>query len=116
MGTFSTAGKNLLLSSLASVYASLHTGDPGDDGANELAGGDPAYARKALALDPADAGQRQDTAHPSFDVPGGSTVAFVGFWTAATGGTFLGAHDVPNESYAAQGFYTLAAANLSLTD
>ena len=47
-----TAGYNAALSGgLANAiqYISVHNGDPSTTGANELAGGSPAYARKAVS-------------------------------------------------------------------
>ena len=47
---YSTLGKNAMLDALGAlaVFVSLHDGDPGESGANEIAGGSPAYARKAV--------------------------------------------------------------------
>jgi hypothetical protein len=96
------------------VYASLHSADPGDTGANEISGGSPAYARKAITWNAAAAGSMDDSNVPVFDVPAGTTVAFVGFWSALTSGTFYGAADVTDESFTNQGTYTLTDADLDL--
>lgn len=90
----------------ATVYASLHTASPGDNGANEVTGGAPAYARKSLVHGAASAGASTGTTLPTFDVPA-CTVAFVGYWDALTGGNFLGYDDVTAEVFAAQGTYTV---------
>lgn len=118
---YSTAGKNLMLDALrgtnptvALAYASLHTADPGDTGANEVTGGTPAYARKAVTMGAASAGAIAATNQPVFDVPGGTTVTHVGFWSAVSGGTFLGYADVTDEVFASQGTYTLTSATLDL--
>ncbi len=118
---YSTAGKNLMLDALrgtnptvAVAYASLHTGSPGDDGANELTGGTPAYARKAITMAAASAGAIAASNQPVFDVPASSTVTHVGFWSAVSGGTFLGYADVTDETFASQGTYTLTSAILDL--
>lgn len=118
---YSAAGKNLMLDALrgtnptvALAYASLHTADPGDDGANEVTGGTPAYARKAITMAAASAGAIAATNQPVFDVPGGTTVTHVGFWSAVSGGTFLGSADVTDETFASQGTYTLTSATLDL--
>lgn len=70
-------------------FISLHTADPGTTGASEVTGGSPAYARKATTW----AGGASDGAvtgsQVEFDAPAG-TYTWVGVWTAATGGTFLG--------------------------
>lgn len=116
MGNLSTIGKNVLLDGLTAVYASLHSGSPGTNGANELTGGSPAYARKELTMGAASGGVRSASNQPTFDIPAGETVAHVGFWDAATAGNFLGSHDVTDEVYGSQGQYTLTNAELSLTD
>jgi hypothetical protein len=58
-------------------------------GANELTGGSPAYARKAAGWSAAAAGNVSIAAGLTFDVPA-STVAFIGGWSAISGGTFRG--------------------------
>ena len=89
----STSGKNTALDGLAAIltFASLHSSIPDNTGSNELAGGTPAYARKAINFSAAASGQMaKDATDPSFDVPASSIVMFVGYWTAVTAGTFLG--------------------------
>lgn len=106
---YSVAAKNLMLNALGAVagFASLHDNDPGDNGANEISGGSPAYARKAHTWNSAASGSMDDSNAPVFDVPAGKTVKYVGMWSAATSGTFYGAAAVTNEVFAAQGTYTL---------
>jgi hypothetical protein len=109
--------KNLMLNALAAVavYASCHTADPGTTGTNEVTGGSPAYARKAITWNSAATGSLDDSNTPVFDIPAGTTVAFVGLWSAVTVGTFYGSFDVTNEAFAAQGTYTLTDGDISLT-
>jgi len=114
MGIFSTDAKNSMLGGINPTYASLHTADPGATGINEVTGGTPAYARKAIVFDAAAAGARALSVDATFDVPA-CTVAYVGYWTAITAGTFLGSDPVTNETFAAQGQYKLLAAGTSLT-
>jgi hypothetical protein len=104
----STAGRNQALNSWAAQaqYASLHTAYPGNNGANEVSGGSPAYARKAISWASASGGRVTQSGSVSFDVPGSTTIGWVGFWTAATGGTFLGSAELgavedPQPFYAA---------------
>jgi len=113
---YGTNGKNEMLDALAAlaVFASLHTADPGDNGANEVTGGTPAYIRKAITWDAAAAGSLNSSNTPVFDVPGSTTVAYAGFWSAESGGTFYGAADVTDEVFAGQGTYTLSDADLDL--
>jgi hypothetical protein len=90
-----TAAKDLMLDALDEAQAagmkfgSLHSAYSAT-GANELTGGSPAYARKAATWNAASGGSKILSASMAFDVAGGSTVRFVGFSTAVTGGTFLG--------------------------
>lgn len=113
MAGLSTAGRNLMLDSgFAPAYASLHSADAGSGGANELAGGTPAYARQPITWGSADAGVRSVPDEVVFDVPPGSTVAEVGYWSDPTGGTFYGSRAVPEESYTGQGTYTIAAGDI----
>jgi len=70
------------------AFVSLHTGDPGSTGASEVAGGNPAYARKALVF-PAAANGATSATEVTFDAPAGAFSHF-GIWSAATGGTFRG--------------------------
>lgn len=106
--TLSVASRNALLNHLASLvtYVSLHTGAPGDSGANELSGGSPSYARKAITWNTASGGTLDSSNAPVFDVPA-STINNVGMWTAITAGTFHGSGALTPETFGAQGTYTL---------
>ena len=111
--TLSVLERMRLLDSTGTQYgfASAHSGDPGATGtANELTGGSPAYARKAITWASATSATPSVKAlaatFPVFDIPAGSTVSHVGFWTLVTGGTYGGCIDVTDEVYAGQGTYT----------
>lgn len=107
-----TAGYNALLSGgLSNViaYASLHSGDPSTTGANELTGGSPAYARKAVSWAAAGSGQQSTNATITWDIPASTTVYHVGFWSAVTAGTFYGYY--PVGGYAAQTAVVLASSD-----
>ena len=80
------AAKNTMLNALTVDTTSLHTAFPGVTGANEVAGGTPAYARKAVTFGAAAGGSRALSAAVTFDVPA-TTVRWFGFWVA---GTFVG--------------------------
>lgn len=71
----------------AATHASLHSADPGTTGANEISGGSPAYARKALTWT-AGTVDGQVTATAVFDVAASQGVTHAGLWDALTGGTF----------------------------
>ncbi len=117
MGTFSTAAKNTMLNAERTncAYASLHSSDPGADGSNEISGGSPAYARKAVTFNAASGGASALNADVTFDVPGSTTVAYVGYWDAETNGNFQGADQVASEDFSSQGQYKLTASGTSLS-
>ena len=69
------------------THASLHSAYS-STGANELSGGSPAYARKALTWAAASGRSKATSASVAFDVPAGSTVAWIGLWDAVTAGDF----------------------------
>jgi hypothetical protein len=114
MSAFTAVAKGIMLDALAAQagFVSLHTGDPGTTGAAEMTG--TGYARAAITWGASSAGAKQGVAAKQ-TVPAGKTVAYLGLWSAATGGTFLGPQDCPDEVYNSAGDYT-ATVNLSLTD
>lgn len=80
--TIPSTTKNNMLNGQAFTLASLHTGFPATTGANEVSGGAPAYAQKAITINAASGGSRLLNAGVTFDVPA-CTVKWVGFWNAA---------------------------------
>lgn len=78
-----TTAKNTMLDALTVDTLSLHSGFPGLTGANEISGGAPAYARKAVTFAAASGGSRATSATVTFDVPA-TTVRWVGLWSGAT--------------------------------
>lgn len=68
------------------AYLSIHTADPATSGANEAAGG--SYTRQALVWGAASSGSI--SANQSTFTPNSGTYGWGGYWTAATGGTYLG--------------------------
>jgi len=72
---------NTMLDAVTFDLASLHTAYSAT-GANEVAGGAPAYARKAITVAAAAARSRAASTQPLFDVPA-TTVRFIGLWTNA---------------------------------
>lgn len=72
-----------MLDAITFTLASLHTDFPGSTGANEVTGGAPAYAKKAITVNAASGGSRALNAAVTFDVPV-CTVKWVGFWNGAT--------------------------------
>lgn len=108
------AGKNLMLDGLTAgaTYASLHTADPGTNGTSEVTGG--AYTREAITWAAAANGTAASSAQLVFDVPAGTTITHLGYWSASTSGTFYGSRalDTP-QTYATAGTYTIASGNLA---
>ena len=86
------ACKNALLDSavaaglLTTPHMSLHTAFP-PSGANEVAGGSPAYARQPFTWSPAATGAKSIAAPELFDIPAGTTVRAVAAYDAITAGT-----------------------------
>jgi hypothetical protein len=118
MAGYTNAGKIAALTGLgtAAKFVSLHASDPGTTGAGELNGGTPVYARAGSTWSTPTADTLALSNQPAFNVPGGSTVSFVGFWTAATGGDLLWSRPLPNsEVYAGQGTYTLLSASETMS-
>ena len=106
MPDLTTAALDVMLTALrgVAVWGSLHSADPGATGTSELAGGSPAYARKAVSWAASASGILDTNASATFDVPAGSTVAYWGLWSAPTGGTFYGGGKMTtSETYGAQG-------------
>jgi hypothetical protein len=119
--TLSVLERQRLLDATGTQYgfAAAYTADPGATGIlNEVTGGTPAYARKAITWATATSATPSVKAlaatFPVFDIPAGTTVAFIGIWTLASGGTYGGCWDVADEAFVAQGTYTLTAGSISL--
>ena len=113
---YAAAAKNLMLDQFGAValYGSLHTAAPGSTGASEVAGGSPAYARKSLTWSAAANGSKTLSNTPTFDIPASTTVAYLGLWSAASGGTYYGYITVTSEVYAAQGTYQIQSGAVDL--
>ena len=79
---------------VATVYVSLHTANPGEAGASEVTGG--SYARQSASFDAAtgDPGVGDNTANIVFASMPAATVTAVGLWDASTAGNFLWGGDL----------------------
>ena len=75
----------------STVYASLHTADPGGTGANELSG--TGYARVAITFGAASGGTKSNSAEVTFGPNSGGSawtaVTHMAIWDASTGGNAL---------------------------
>ena len=102
--------------STTNAWLSLHTGNPGTTGANELltTQGSPAYGRKQTTWAASSGGVKTGSAQ-TIDIPPGKTIGWYGIWSAQTGGTFIGGGPLRNagntanitETYTEQGQYAL---------
>ena len=104
--SFVTAAKNTMLNALTFTDMSLHTAFPGATGANEVTGGAPAYARKAITMGVAAGAVRTLSAGVTFDVPV-CTVAWTGFWNGATFVCYSPCNAAPKEFIADSGSDTI---------
>lgn len=107
-------GLNIMLNAFgdAAAFVSLHTDNPGTNGANEVSNGE--YARVDPNWDSADGGAMVNADAVVFDVPASTTIKFLGYWSAGSGGTFYGSRALDaDQTYATAGTYTIAAGNLS---
>lgn len=107
-------GLNAQVGGLTAVaaYASLHSAEPNASGSNEISGG--SYTREAISWGAASNGTAVSSANITFDVPGSTTIAWLGYWSAASGGTFYGARVLDaSQTFATSGTYVISAGNLS---
>lgn len=112
----SVSGRNAAAAGLAGVsaYVSLHSADPGTTGASEISGGSPAYARKAVTWAAASGGSDVSNVILTFDIPPGTTIAYMGLWSAPTNGTYQSGGPLSaSETYTAQGKYDLNTATIN---
>ncbi len=90
-------------------WAALASAAPTATVFTEIAGGSPAYARKAATWGGAGATNTNSATIPAFDVGSGVTVAGAGFFTASTAGTYNDGGTVSSQTFASQGTYALSA-------
>lgn len=88
-----------------SVYVSLHTGDPGDTGANEVSGGSYARANATSSFPAASSGSSANDVAIQYTTASGSwsTVSHCGLWDAVTTGNFLGGGSLSSSKAIASG-------------
>lgn len=79
------------------AYLSVHTADPGTTGTAEAAGG--SYARQQNTWGAVSGGSIVGAAKTF--TPGAGTYTYGGYWSAATGGTFLGSFAITSKTLAA---------------
>jgi hypothetical protein len=117
---YDTTARNIGVDAIAALGLrwALHTGDPGaaNTAANEVTGGSPAYARKAVAWNAAGSGEATQNGDVVFDVPA-CTVSWVSLWNTAGTVRYL-KKSVTSEVFSAQGTYTIkgTTSKLDLND
>jgi hypothetical protein len=106
MAIAAVATKNTLASAYAgqALYAALFTTVPGATAGTEVSGG--SYARVAVTWGSPTNGVITGTA-PAFNVPAGVTIAGAGYFTAATGGTYVDGVSETSQAFATAGTYQL---------
>lgn len=124
MGAFADASKNQMLDAYvgrttytanAAFYVKLHTGSPGSAGTTNAA---TETTRQAVTFGSAAAsGAISNTAAITWtNVSTTETITHVSFWTASSGGTFLGSDDLPSSKALTAGdTLTIAIGDLDLT-
>ena len=80
----------------------------------EVTGGSPAYARKAVTWTASSAGLIRPTADLTFDIPAAGVVDEWRGFSALSGGIDYGGEVLTEETYAAQGLYTLVTASTGI--
>lgn len=116
---YTTAGKHLMLNALRGTnpatpitHVSAHTGEPGDAGSNEVAGG--SYARQEITFSAPSGGAIDSSTQPVIPIPASTTVTHLGFFSASTSGTCLAWANVDDETFTNAGEFRVADADLDL--
>lgn len=93
---------------------SLHQSNPDPSGTDEITGG--TYARQTPSWGTASAASVGINANIVFDIPAGSTVAYVGMWDSA-GPTWRGSVQLDNsESFSGDGTFTLTSLAITMSN
>lgn len=114
---YDTTARNAMVDALAAVATrwAAHTGDPGaaNTASNEVTGGSPAYARKAVSWNAASGGAATQNGDVALDIPAGTTVSWISLWNTAGTVRYL-KKDVTDEVFGAQGTYTIKGTTSTL--
>lgn len=110
MAIQTTTMKNTLATAYAAAitHIGLATTAPGASRGTEVAGGSPAYARKAANWGSASGGVIV-AAPAAHDVPTGTTIVGVNMENALTAGTYQDGATVTSQSFSSQGTYQVTA-------
>lgn len=97
---------------VATVYVSLHDGDPGETGANEETGG--SYARQTATFNAASGGSVTLSGTVEYtDMPAG-TIQGVGIWNDASAGTFYWGGTITNKAVNSGDTFRLTSLTVTL--
>jgi hypothetical protein len=114
---YDVTARNIGVDAIAAVGLrwALHTADPGgaNSASNELTGGSPAYARKAVAWNAASGGVATQNGDVVLDVPSGVSVTYASLWNTAGTVRYL-KKLVTTEAFGAQGTYTIKGTTSTL--
>jgi hypothetical protein len=114
---YDTTARNVGVDAIAALGTrwAAHTGDPGaaNTASNEVTGGSPAYARKAVAWNAASGGVATQNGDVTIDIPAGTTVSWLSLWNTAGTVRYL-KKDVTDEVFGAQGTYTVKGTTTTL--
>lgn len=124
MGAFADASKNQMLDAYvgrttftanAAFFCKLHLGSPGSAGTSNAAA--ETTRQQATFGSAASAGAISNTAAVTWtNVSTTETITHISFWTASSGGTFLGSDDLPSSKALTAGdTLTIAIGDLDLT-
>lgn len=115
MAGLTVRGLDLILDSgFQPPWISLHVGDPGEDGSQEVRGGNPSYERRAAAWSSASQGTRSISVEIVFDIPQNTEPTHVGYWSSRTGGVFYGSRPLSApERFSNQGTLTFPAGSIT---
>jgi hypothetical protein len=98
----------------ATFYVKLHTGDPGSAGANNAAGN---TTRQQVTFSAASGGSITNSADVVWtSVSTSETYSHVSFWSASSGGTYLGNDDLASsQAVVAGNNFRIAAGSLTIS-
>lgn len=103
--------RNVDFTAPTALKVSLHTGDPGENGANEVVGGD--YGRKSVAFNAASNKIATSTAVLEWENMPACTVKYVGLWdTEVTPNFWWGGQLQSEEELRAGNTFRIKASNL----
>lgn len=94
------------------THVSLHTGDPGETGANEVAGG--SYARQAVTWGAVSGGAMSNSAALDFTSMPACTVTHAALWDDVSAGNCLWSGTATNKTLGAGDTYQVAIGDLDV--